>query len=299
MKHIFIVNPVAGKGKTLSVIPSIKKYFEDNPGDTFEIYLTERRAHATELAKKVVSEGTGRIYSVGGDGTLNEVLNGMIHSNFTLGVLPMGSGNDFIRTLCPGINPHDLTVEQVVEGSEKIVDCAKANDTYFINVASVGFDAEVAENMKLFKKIPLVKGALSYILSIFYTLVNLKPYTVRYAMNDKTGSSDYLLIAVCNGKYYGGGFMPAPNADLNDGLFDICHVKSVKRRVVFRCFPKLKDGTHETMRDIVSMHKSNFIHLQSDQEMCLNLDGEIFKAKDIRFEILPSSLKILVPKISS
>ena len=293
MKHIFIVNPVAGKGKTLGVIPNIKEYFRDKPGETYEIYMTEQKGHATELARKVTASGTGRIYSVGGDGTLNEVLNGMIHSDFCLGVFPLGSGNDFIKALCSNCNPN-MSVEQIIQGTEKLIDCAKANDTYFINVASVGFDAEVAENMKLFKKIPLMGGSLAYIMSIFYTLVRMKPYTIRYEMNNTKETSKYLLIAVCNGKYYGGGFLPAPNADLNDGLFDICQVKYVKRRVVFKCFPKLRDGTHDTL-DVVSMHKTTGIHLQSEQELCLNLDGEISKAKEIHFELFPKALKILVP----
>src|SRR5690554_3522646 len=99
MKHIFIVNPIAGKGKTLNIIPVINKYFEQKPKDTCEIVLTEGPGHAIKIARAVTSQGTGRVYSVGGDGTLNEVLNGMIHSDFSLGVIPMGSGNDFIKTL--------------------------------------------------------------------------------------------------------------------------------------------------------------------------------------------------------
>lgn len=294
MKHIFIVNPIAGKGKTLSVIPDIKEYFRNNPEDTYEILITERKGHATELARQATASGTGRIYSVGGDGTLNEVLNGMIHSDYCLGLFPKGSGNDFVRTLCPD-SKADFTVEQIIQGTPKSIDCAKANDTYFINVASVGFDAEVADNTKLFKKLPLMPGSLSYILSLFYTLINLKPYTIKYKMNEVQNSSDYMLIAICNGKYYGGGFLPAPNAQLNDGFLDICHVKYLKRRVVFKCFPKLRDGTHDTL-DAVTMDKTSRIHLQSKQELCLNLDGEISKTKDLLIEIIPAALKVLIPK---
>ncbi len=294
MRHIFIVNPVAGKGKTLSVIPEIKEYFKDKPEESYEILITERKGHGTELARKATASGNGRIYSVGGDGTLNEVLNGMIHSDYCLGLFAKGSGNDFIRTLCPNQKP-DMSVEQIVQGTPKIIDCAKANDTYFINVASVGFDAEVADNTKIFKKIPLVKGSLSYLFSLFYTLVNMKPYTIRYKMNDMQDSSNYLLIAFCNGKYYGGGFLPAPKADLSDGLLDICRVKHTKRRVIFKCFPKLRDGTHDTL-DVVTIEKTKSIHIQSEQELCLNIDGEISKTKDLQIEIIPETVKILVPK---
>lgn len=296
MKHIFIVNPVAGKGKTLSVIPEIKKYFEDNPEDTYKILITERKGHAVELSRQATALGTGRIYSVGGDGTLNEVLNGMIQSDFCLGVIPMGSGNDFVKTLCPGV---DLcsSLSKTVRGTETRVDCAKANNTYFINVASVGFDAEVAQNTTKFKNLPLIPGSLAYILSTLYTVVRNKPYKIKYKMNDVENTSSHLLIAVCNGKYYGGGFLPAPGADLHDGLFDICRIDYVKRRTILKCFPKLLNGTHNTM-DVVNMHKTARLHIQSEQELCLNLDGEISKTKEIIFELLPHSLKVLVPEIN-
>lgn len=294
MKHVFIVNPIAGKGKALKVIPDIKEYFKDKPNESYEILVTEKKGHATELARKATSSGCGRIYSVGGDGTLNEVLNGMIHSSYSLGIIPKGSGNDFIKTFWPDANP-DISIGQIIEGTPKTIDCAKANDTYFINVASVGFDAEVADNTKLFKKIPLMKGSLAYILSLFYTLARLKPYTIKYEMNEQQGCSDYMLIAICNGRYYGGGFIPAPKADLNDGILDICQVQYLKRRVVFKCFPKLRDGTHGTL-DAVTMDRTGKIHLQSEQELCLNLDGEISKTKDLLIEVCPASLQVLIPK---
>ncbi|NMB95836.1 MAG: diacylglycerol kinase family lipid kinase, partial [Clostridiaceae bacterium] len=175
MKHLFIVNPVAGKGKALEYIPEIKRIFAKRKNDIYFIETTEKPGHAIELVKSYVKRDTYRIYSIGGDGTLNEVLNGMAESDSSLAIVPAGSGNDFVKSL-ESYSTFDTTksslLNSLIDGMETITDIGKINDRFFINISSIGFDANVVYNAAKFKKIPFVNGLLAYTMGVLLTLVS-------------------------------------------------------------------------------------------------------------------------------
>jgi diacylglycerol kinase (ATP) len=292
MKHLFIVNPTAGKGKALKRISEIKDVMKKNEED-YIIEVTERPGHAVEIANKYSKSGVFRVYSVGGDGTLNEVLNGMAESGCSLGVIPAGSGNDFIRSIYCFENEKDI-VKKVINGNEEYVDLGKVNGRYFLNISSAGIDAEVTYNARELKRLPLISGHMAYLFSIFTTVFKYKSRYMELKIDNKHIRDNTLLFAVANGIYYGGGMKIAPDARLNDGIFEICHVQNVSKGKILRLFPKLIKGEHNTIKE-VSFHKGKNITLNCDEEFTLNIDGELLRTQEASFGIIPKGIKIIVP----
>lgn len=292
MKHLFIVNPAAGKGRTLKLIPEIKEYC-DNHGLIYEIAVTEYPGHATEIANVHSSSQTLRIYSVGGDGTLNEVLNGMVKSGSSLAVIPCGSGNDFIRSIVGEDIPKDI-VRLTVEGSERLIDYAMVNDKYFINITSLGFDAEVAFQTIRYKKWPLITGKMAYILGILSTILICKNHPMELKLDHEDLSGKTLLIAVGNGKYYGGGILALPEAEIDDGLFDICYVEAMSRLNILRLFPKYMKGQHNSIKG-VHQYRSKKVEIKLTKPLPMNRDGEIILSQNAVFELFPKELPFVFP----
>ncbi len=294
MKHLFILNPVAGKGKTSRLIPEIAEYCQAH-GYRHEITVTDYPGHATEIAKQKSDEEPCRIYSVGGDGTLNEVLNGMAGSSSSLGVIPSGSGNDFIKSIIGDTIPDNI-LASTIEGSERLIDYARVNDKYFVNISSVGFDAEVAYQTGHFKKLPLISGKLAYVLGILSTIVICKNHHMELILDNETISGKSLLIAAGIGKYYGGGIYALPGAEIDDGLFDVCHVDAVSRLNILRLFPKYMKGLHSTIKG-VHLYKSRKVEIRAERPIPMNRDGEIILTDSAVFEIFPRSLSFITPAL--
>lgn len=298
MRHLFIINPVAGKGRAMKVIPHIKKLFEER-GDEYIIEMTKYASHATEIARRYTSSGNDetRIYSVGGDGTLNEVLNGMAESGCSLGCVPYGSGNDFIRSLYHVNGTEDIpgTLKSIVDGSEKTVDLARVNGRYFLNIASVGFDAEVVYNAQKMKRIPLVTGSMAYVLGIFATWLNFKHHYLNIAIDGARFRIKSLLTAVANGRYYGGGIQPVPDAVINDGFFDACIVGEMNRLKILRFLPMYMKGKHTEGIAGVSFKRGCSVQIKCEEEITLNIDGEIQRVKEANFDMIPGGLRFIVP----
>lgn len=294
MKHLFIVNPVAGKGKTLGLIPEIKQYCESNNYE-YEIVTTECPGHATEIAQVNSAAQNLRIYSVGGDGTLNEVLNGMAGSGSSLAAFPSGTGNDFIRSIIGADIPKDL-IKSTVEGTERLIDYAKVNEKYFINITSLGFDAEVAYQSGHYKKLPFVTGKMAYILGIFSSIIACSNHHMEIKVDGTLMSGKSLLAAVGNGNFYGGGMLALPDARIDDGLFDICHVEAMKRTKILKLFPKYMKGQHASIKG-VHFYRGKKVEITVDKPIPMNLDGEIIIIQKAEFEIFPKSLPFIIPTI--
>jgi YegS/Rv2252/BmrU family lipid kinase len=292
VKHLFIINPVAGKCKTLKLIPKIETYFKDNPNE-YSIEITKYPGHATEIALDYASRGNFRIYSVGGDGTLNEVLNGMVASACSLAVIPSGSGNDFMKSIIDENDPLKL-LGRTIHGKDRYIDIAKVNDRYFINIASLGFDAQVAQNTEKYKKLPLISGKMAYMLGIMATIMACKNHLTKIKVDDYQFESRTLLTAVGIGRFYGGGMMALPKAVIDDGLFDICHVEGMDRTSILRLFPKYMKGRHESIKK-VHFYKGRRVEITPDGPIAMNVDGEVSMVDKAVFEIIPAGLKFVFP----
>jgi diacylglycerol kinase (ATP) len=292
MKHLFIVNPIAGKGKALKLIPQIRDIFAGRQ-DEYLIEVTKKPGHATEIVREYVKNGKYRIYSVGGDGTLNEVLNGIVNSESSLAIIPYGSGNDFIKSIANSFD-RDTILEKTVEGHEETVDLVRVNDRYFINIASVGFDAEVAAAAERFKKIPYFTGSLAYVASIISTVFRYKNHRLMVTIDEKQFHDRMLLTAIANGRFYGGGMIPAPQARIDDGELDICLIDALGKAKILALFPQFMKGRHGKFRE-VHFYKGKTIKIKSENEIALNFDGEVQKVKEAVFEIIPNGIKIVIP----
>jgi YegS/Rv2252/BmrU family lipid kinase len=295
MKHLFIINPIAGKGKTLKLIPVIEKIFY-NRKENYAIEVTKYVGHATELAKRYSNKENYRIYSVGGDGTLNEVLNGMVNTKSSLAVIPSGSGNDFIKSIYKYDKKEAIEkiLFKTINGKEHEIDLGKVNDRYFINIASVGFDAEVAYNSIKFKKLPLINGTAAYILGLLITVFKYKSYDLSIEIDSISFNLRSLLVAVANGRYYGGGINVAPKANLNDGFFDICLIDRVGKLKILGLFPKVIKGTHETIKE-VNFKSGKVVRIYSKIKLAFNIDGEIIRGNEAEFQIIKRGVQIVIP----
>ncbi|HEX2925379.1 MAG TPA: diacylglycerol kinase family protein [Ruminiclostridium sp.] len=292
MRHVFIINPAAGKGRAMELIPFIEDYFKGK-SEEYIIKVTEYPGHATFIAREYSQERACRIYSLGGDGTVNEIVNGIAGTNASLGIIPAGSGNDFLRSIYPEYGIREMIVDTII-GEERSIDLARANEKFFINISSVGFDAEVVYNALKFKKLPGVTGSMAYLFSLVYTIFRNKINEVKINIDGSEIRLRILLAAIANGRFYGGGMLPVPSARLDDGLLDMCLVREVSRLKILNLFPKYMKGNHGQIEE-VSFHKAKKIKIESRDSISLNVDGEIMTAKVIDFEILSNAIKIIYP----
>lgn len=295
LHHVFIVNPTAGKGRALQMVDKIHARFK-GCADTYEIKVTEAPGHGQALAQEAAREKKDiRVYSVGGDGTLNEVVNGLVGTDVELGIIPCGSGNDTVRSLYAETDPVRL-IELLPSSPSKTVDLGKINDRYFLNIASIGFDAEVVMKSRLFRRFPLVSGSMAYVLAVLAALINLKKYRLRITYKDQpTKNKDVLLAIFANGSYYGGGMKSAPRAKMDDGLLDFYEVEAVPRRTIFRFFPLFKKGEHESM-EVVTLIRGTHVVIESDEAFPMNMDGEINLESRVVVDILPEFFKVIIPQ---
>lgn len=294
MKHLFIINPTAGKGDGMSFIPAIHNYFSDNE-DEYHIEITKNPGHAKDIAQLYSQKGIYRIYTIGGDGTLNEALNGMAGTQSMLGVLPAGSGNDFIKSIYKSRDYDDI-LSRTISGKAKPVDCGIINGRYFINIMSVGLDAEVAYYAaKVNKKIPM-PGKLSYFCGIVIALFKSKlKFPLKIVINDSDVFESEVILAACtNGKYYGGGFIPVPYTDYSDGVLDLCLVDARNIFSILYMLPKYMKGKHVGMKGF-HFKKLQKMFLTSDHEMKINIEGEFIFAKTAELEIRKKFINFIIP----
>lgn len=291
-KHIFIINPEAGKKKGLE----LTEYINENYKDAV-ILKTEYPSHASELATAHAGKDT-TIYSVGGDGTLNEVINGVMQSDYPLETavanVPCGSGNDFIKGLTDIKDPVKL-LECYKKQEYRTIDIGKINDRYFLNISSVGFDAEIVLNAKKYKRLPMLSAELAYVISVFATLIRLRAYSLTMTIDDQAPvEKKALFIVMANGKFYGGGMKPAPEAELDDGLFDFCLVDEVPRWKVPFLLPKFIKGNHESL-SVVKMMRGQKMTITGDQPLPLNIDGEVSRSDKVEVTIKKGAMTLVMP----
>lgn len=291
MDILFVVNPVAGKGKTKEIIPLIEDICKKNDVE-YEMVFTSMPNDAINLSKDGINRGFSRIIAVGGDGTLNEVINGVAETDASFGIIPGGSGNDFIRSLAEKRELEQIIYDNIF-GNIKPIDIARCNDRYFINVASIGFDSDVVLATKETKKI--FSGSTAYIAAVLKTILTYKGKRIKVDIDGNSFEENTLLVAVANGKYYGGGIKPAPDAEIDDGILDICFIRNVPKPKIIALFPKFIKGNHEDIKE-VSMYRGKKIRLTCPDYMPTNVDGEIFLNTEVEFEIIPKGINVIIPR---
>lgn len=276
MKYIFIVNSIAGKGKYKKILPNIEKICKEEKREYEIRYITENLS-GTDIAKQY-KEKENIIYIVGGDGTLTRTLPGIVGTKNKLAVIPTGSGNDTYKA-----------IKNLPKG-ENLIDLGKINDTYFINVACTGLDADVGNNIELLRN-TIIPTSQLYNASIIYTFIKFKFKKVLFKTNIKTISSKYSIISICNGGYYGGGFNIAPKSQLTDGLLDIYYVEKMNKLKMIPLLLKLKKGKHEGKRR-VHKFRTNHIELEIEDDVTFNVDGEKLTNNKFIIDIIPKAITV-------
>jgi diacylglycerol kinase (ATP) len=300
----FIINPTAGKHRSDLIERAIEARFAKLGAHLFEIHRTERPGHATEIAR-AIAERDGAdafIFACGGDGTLNEVVNGIAGTGAVLGVLPCGTGNDFVRSVYTTRDPVAI-LEKIGSHQLRDIDAARFNDHLFVNVASLGFDTIVGLKAKaMVAKAPWI-GGISYLFAAIAGLAGTHVFPMSIALETEDASGEaktvvreepFTLMAVCNGGYYGGGFHPAPVADISDGFLNVCVVRKLGTLKILALIPKYAGGTHMG-NPAVTMYKARKGTIRKvGDKLAVNCDGESSYEDEISFEVLPGVIRLAV-----
>ena len=293
LKTKLIINPNSSRGRTKSKIKHIEEYIKTS-GYDFSIDFTEKPKHTTELAKKAADENFEIVVAVGGDGTVHEVINGIYGTNSSLGVIPIGAGNDI--STCLGIPQKDIkkAIEIIKIGKTEKKDLGKINGEYFMGVAGTGFDTMVVDFT--FKNRNLLKlfGPFFYIYGVYNVLISFKPIFFKLITKNNTIEKKAMTIAVGNSWMYGGGMKIVPDAKLDDGLFDVCIVEEISKLEFLKVFPRVFSGTHVT-HPAVTIFRTDFLRIESNKKMSVQADGEIIKSLPVNFELIPEAINAVVP----
>ena len=296
MEHIFIINPAAGsRDRTEEYSKLIRKICGER-GLSCRIAVSAAPGDCRRLAREAAESGEEvRIYACGGDGTLNEVASGAAgHDNVAVTVFSGGSGNDFVKLFSDPGAFFDL--DRLLDCQETTVDLIKCNDDYSLNICSVGLDARIGTDVSRYKRLPLLHGFRAYAAS---TVVNvIKGIAEHYIIeiNGERIDGKQTMICACNGRFYGGGFNPVPDADPSDGLMDVLVVKKVSRFQVPGVVGKYKKGLYRKLPKLVRHFRTDRVKIICDKETCINLDGELRRAKEVVFSIAKEKLRFFYPK---
>jgi diacylglycerol kinase (ATP) len=296
LRHVFIVNPTAGKSSCEKrVIQAVEACFS-KLNEPYEIILTRAPMHAAQIARAQAQRGDPvRLYACGGDGTLSEVANGAAqYGNAQVAVFPIGTGNDYVKTF--GKVEDFLNLAALVTGRVVSVDLIRIGDRFAVNLCSMGFDAEVAINLMRFKRLPLVTGGLAYNMSILYCLLKKMHTTFEIVIDtEKRFSGEFLLCAVANGQWYGGGYHAAPDARPCDGTLDIVIASAINRLGFIKMVNKYRTGRHESLKVLKHLTGKKF-EISSPNDFAFNCDGECSYIKEAVFEIVPGAMNFIVPQ---
>ena len=296
MKHLFIINPAAGsRNQTEDYRKKIAEVCETR-GIDYSIRVSGAPGRCCKIAREAAKTGEEyRIYACGGDGTLNEVVNGAAgYDNVAVTVFSGGSGNDFARMFSEPEAFRDL--ERLLDAEEVSFDLIKCNDDYSINICSVGLDARIGHDVANYKRLPLLSGFRAYAVS---TVVNVirgiyEHYVVE--INGERIDGNLTMICACNGRYYGGGFCPVPAADPTDGKLEVLLVRDVSRLKVAQVVGAYKNGKYANFPDLIRHFRTDRVVIRCDKPTGINLDGELRMGEVIDMRLADEKLRFFYPK---
>ena len=298
MKHLFIVNPVAGgKDRTQEITSRVTAAFSAGRDGEYEVYTTTAPMDAArKIEAAAASGGALRVYACGGDGTLNECVCGTVgHENVAVTHYPGGTGNDFIR--CFGEEKERFRdLDALLDGELRKLDVIDCNGRYAINICSVGIDARIGIDVHKYSNLPLIGGAAGYVTSTAVNLIKGVKRPLRVVCGGKLYHGDMTLICACNGSYYGGGFHPVPEARPDDGVLDFLIVKGVSRLRFVKLVGAYAKGKYAEMPEVITHVRGDSIMIESETELGVNVDGEAIFGKTVRMTLKPDAVNFIVPK---
>lgn len=309
MKHIFIINPKAGKGEAYSrFMPSIIKEIKNFKDKIeYKIHITTGKNDAKRFCKKLCmlrkNNEILRFYACGGDGTLNEVVNGVYgYNNVEVACIPSGSGNDFVKNFD---NANFTDIKSQIEGKSINIDLLSckidSGSRLGVNIVNTGLDCDVVKYMESGKEnaIKFLGGKGLYIYGAMRVFFDMKYIDVEISSEKLNYKGEATLLAFGNGQTYGGGFRALPFAKVNDNQMDICLVKKINRKDFLKLIGAYKKGEHlniESAKDIISYEKVQSVKLKSDKKLTIAIDGELIESKELKIEVIHNAISFVLPK---
>ena len=287
-RTIAIVNPAAGKGAGARIALRLGAELAA-AGLSAEVVTTPAPGEAARLASAAVEDGYERVIAVGGDGTANEVANGLVGSDVALALYPIGSGNDFARALGYPRSRKKL-LPFLAEARPRRIDVGDVNGRVFLNAAGVGIDGHVAE--RIIASARVVGPTLGYFVGALVSIATYRPREMRVSIDGELRRGKHLVVVAANGTYFGGGMHVAPDAQLDDGLLDIVVGGDLGRWASLVALAKLYRGTHVDGRTILSF-RASALDVELDEALPMQADGEASRASALHVRIRPRALTVL------
>lgn len=299
---IFIVNPQSGRRTSRQMQVQIEQILAKDSGLTREFIYTEKAGHAEALAAAAAAQygSSALVFACGGDGTANEVANGLVGTQTAMGIIPIGTSNDFCTAAYSSI---DLSVllKNLASPQIRPIDLIEFDRRVALNILSLGLDTLIQIKATRLNRHLHLPGRMIYPIAILAGLFGQRLFAMHYQMQVKNasgtvetveGDSDFILAAFCNGRYYGGGYNPAPEAKLDDGLIDVCLVDSIPLRKILPLIPLYKKGTHLGNPAVHAFSAVSGVLTARSASLPGNADGEVFQRDKISFRILPKALRL-------
>lgn len=296
MNHLFIINPAAGsRDRTDDYRRSIEEACRPK-GLSYRIEVSQAPGECARIAREAAQTGEEyRIYACGGDGTLNEVVSGAVgFPNVSVTHYAGGSGNDFVKLFSETEPFRDI--QRLLDCQETEFDLIRCNDDISLNICSVGLDARIGTDVASYKRLPLLQGFRAYAVS---TLVNvIRGISEHYVVEigGETIDGEQTLICACNGRFYGGGFNPVPDADPTDGILDVLLVTKVSRLKVAQVVGKYKAGKYARYPELIRHFRTDHLTIRCDKPTPVNLDGELRVAGTVDIRVAKEKLRFFYPK---
>ncbi len=296
----FILNPKSGRPKKQQNLEEIIKSSCRNRQLSYHIYYTTCSGDATEYVRSMIriSNERQRFICIGGDGTLNEIVNSApCNPNVEFGIVPYGSGNDFVRNFTN--NELFYEIDAQIDGDTIPLDLIKYNDSYCVNMVNIGFDCAAAKEAAKIKKRKFITPSFSYtlgVLKVFFKRIGTK---MKLIFDDgEVWEGVYTLTAIGNGKFCGGGYKAAPLAKMNDGILDICTINKVSRFTFLRLVSSYKKGTYienPKAKQHIKTKRTDHFKMEFESPVAICIDGEIKGAKSIDFSVVRNAFNFVIP----
>ena len=266
--------------------------------DPHEIYVTKGPMDACEKIKAEAEiEEALYVYACGGDGTLNECANGAAErANVSITHYPCGTGNDFLKTFGPDNIDKFRDLKALAAGSVRQLDLIDCDGRYGINICSIGIDARVGADVHKYSKIPIIGGSTGYVVSLVVNLIKGVAKKFRITTDDNvTINKKITLACACNGRFYGGGFNPVPEAIPDDGILEILVIEPVSRLKAAKIVGRYAKGRYREFPDLIKYIRGTRIEIESDRKFVVNIDGEVVSTDKISFKLIPKGINYIFP----
>lgn len=299
MRHVFIINPRAGKRNQTARIYQMADRLRALHGLDCACMLTDRPGGAAEMARRLAESGAAlRVYACGGDGTVSEVANGLAgFSNAAMTCVPAGTGNDFLKNFGPDLEKF-RDAENLWDGPVFPLDLIDCNGRYCLTIACNGVDAQVAEGVHLYSRSPLLNGRGSYLASVAANfLLRDIGYHWTVTLDGEAAEGDFALVSVCNGRYYGGGSTPVPEARMDDGVLNTILVRKISKLSFARLFRVYSAGNYRQLPTVARSVTAREIRIRSEaEEIVTCLDGECFRSREVVLRLADKRVNFFGPK---